>query len=94
MKLYYVYILTNHTKNVLYIGVTNDLKRRLREHEGNRGESKTFAGRYYAYKLVYYEIFNSIRDAIAREKELKKMTRAEKFELIKSKNPSLAFYRL
>ncbi|MFN8145560.1 MAG: GIY-YIG nuclease family protein [Bacteroidia bacterium] len=90
----YVYILTNPGKSVLYIGVTNNLVRRLREHEVNRGSPKTFAGRYYCNKLIYYETFDRPYDAIRREKEIKKLSRENKFKLIKSKNPKLQFYIL
>ena len=90
----YVYILTNHTKNVFYTGITNDLKRRLIEHLNERGKHRTFAGRYFCYKLVYYEEFDSTVDAIMREKQIKKMLRHEKIELIKTKNPKLHFYKI
>jgi putative endonuclease len=86
--LYYVYIVTNPDKNVLYIGVTNNLELRLAEHYFNKGTPKTFAGNYYCYNLVYYEEFQYIRDAIAREKELKRWRRAKKEALIKTKNPN------
>lgn len=90
----YVYILTNPGKNVLYTGVTNDLKRRLRELEANRGSSKTFAGKYHCNKLIYYESFDNPHDAIQREKEIKKLSRENKFRLIKKKNPNMQFYVL
>ena len=90
--MYYVYILTNHTKNVFYVGVTNNIKRRVSEHRKNRGIKKTFAGRYYCFKLVYYEIYSSILTAIKREKELKNLSRNKKLDLIKAKNPTLQFY--
>jgi len=84
---YYVYILTNPRKTVLYIGVTNSLVRRLREHYEQRGKKKTFTGRYYVHQLVYFEEFQWIQVAIAREKELKGWTRKKKEELIASLNP-------
>jgi putative endonuclease len=89
--LYYVYIVTNHEKTVLYVGMTNNLEVRLAEHYFNRGQSKTFAGRFYCYNLVHYEEFQYVYDAIAREKELKGWLRAKKEELIHSKNPSWTF---
>lgn len=52
---YFVYITSNPTKTVLYVGLTNDLKVRLQQHKENRGKSETFAGKYYCYKLLYYE---------------------------------------
>jgi len=90
----YVYILTNNSKNVFYVGMTNDLKRRVREHEKQRGLPETFAGRYYCYKLVYYEEFPTAEDAIKREKEIKSWSRARKIELIKKTNPNMVFYRV
>ena len=90
----YVYILTNHTRNVFYTGVTNNLKRRIQEHLNERGKLKTFAGRYFCYKLVHFEEFETAREAIAREKQIKKMLRHEKIELIKLKNPRMHFYRV
>ncbi len=83
---FFVYITTNPGKTVLYVGVTNDSERRLFEHFHNKGNSKTFAGRFYCYNLIYYERYSSINDAIEREKEIKLMTRAKKEELIKSLN--------
>jgi putative endonuclease len=68
---FYVYITTSPDKTVLYIGVTNDLNRRLYEHTENKGNPKTFAGKYYCYQLVYYEHFTHIEYAIEREKQLK-----------------------
>jgi putative endonuclease len=88
---YYVYITTNPGKTVLYIGVTNDLQTRIAKHQKNKGDKRTFAGRYYCYKLVYYEHFPDIKQAIQREKELKKFSRKKKEELIKQKNPNLNF---
>lgn len=83
---FYVYITTNPEKTVLYIGVTNDLARRLTEHQENKGNVSTFAGKYYCYNLVYYEHFSRIEHAIAREKEIKKWSRHKKTKLIESTN--------
>ena len=88
---YYVYITTNPGKTVFYTGVTNDLKRRLSEHYNERGNLRNFAGRYYCYKLIYYEYFPDIRQAIFREKEIKNMTRKKKEELINTSNPNWNF---
>lgn len=85
---YYVYIVTNQTKTVLYIGVTNDLPQRVLEHFLNDGKPDTFAGKYRCHLLIYYEEFKYITDAIAREKELKKWSRNKKHKLIESMNPS------
>ena len=89
---YFIYITTNPAKDVLYIGVTNDLYTRMTQHYENRGDSKTFAGRYYCYNLIYFERHDSATAAIDREKELKKWSRAKKLKLIHSENPSLKFY--
>jgi putative endonuclease len=88
---YFVYIVTNPSREVLYIGMTNDLNRRLLEHFENRGNAKTFAGRYFCYKLVYFERHHSAMAAIEREKEIKKWSRKKKDALIKAENPGLRF---
>ncbi|WP_299502332.1 GIY-YIG nuclease family protein [Mucilaginibacter sp.] len=82
---------TNPEKTVLYIGVTNDLSRRLFEHTENKGNPKTFAGKYYCYNLVYFEHFTHIVFAIEREKQLKKLRREKKDALIDSFNPNWRF---
>jgi len=68
---YYIYIVTNPGRTVLYTGVTNNLPHRLIEHWMNRGDHKTFAGKYYCYNLIYLEEFQYIYNAIAIEKEIK-----------------------
>ena len=83
MKNYYVYIMTNSSKT-LYIGVTNDLARRGYEHKNKLIEG--FTKKYNITKLVYYEIFNNIEDAIRREKQLKNWHRQWKINLIESVN--------
>jgi putative endonuclease len=88
---FYVYITTNPVKTVLYIGVTNNLTRRLQEHTENKGNKSSFAGKYYCHNLVYYEHFSDINYAIAREKELKTWSRAKKNALIASTNPDWIF---
>jgi putative endonuclease len=89
---YYVYILTNIHKQVLYTGVTNDLRRRLSEHTGSiEGNRKIFTAKYNCTYLIHWEHFRYINDAIAREKEIKGWTRAKKLTLIKTLNPSLNF---
>lgn len=88
---YFVYILTNPGKTVLYIGVTNDLERRLLEHYENRGKSATFAGRFYCYKLLHFERYWDPDAAINREKELKGWSRKKKESLIKLDNPLMNF---
>ena len=90
---YYVYITTNKNKTVLYTGITNNLQRRLWEHEQNAipFRSKTFAGRYNVYLLIYYEQFGQVKSAIAREKEIKGWRRSKKEDLIKTMNPDWRF---
>src|SRR5438045_704808 len=88
---YYVYITTNPGKTVLYTGMTNDLKRRISEHFNSRGNKDHFASKYHCHKLVYYEIYDTPREAIAREKEIKFLTRAKKLELIQTKNTQMNF---
>ena len=82
--MYYVYMLTNKNNNVLYTGVTNDLKRRLYEHKNKLVDG--FTQKYNVDKLVYFEITNDVNSAIAREKQIKGWTRAKKNALIESKN--------
>jgi putative endonuclease len=82
---YYVYIISNFNNKVLYIGVTNDLKRRIYEHKNK--SIKGFSSKYNINKLIYFEQFNDINEAIQREKQLKKWNRSWKDELIKKLNP-------
>lgn len=88
---YYVYILTNKAKKVLYIGVTNNLKERLYYHSKTASNSKHFTHRYNCKFLIYFEHFQSIEIAIAREKQLKKWSRMKKETLINSFNPTWDF---
>ena len=88
---YFVYITTNPNKTVLYTGVTNDLKRRLFEHQENKEKSNTFTGKYYCYKLIYFEHFSNIEQAIDREKQIKNWTRKKKENIINLKNPNWNF---
>lgn len=85
MKNYYVYILTNWNNKVMYIGVTNDLQRRLFEHQS--GLVDGFTKKYNVHRLVYFEHTNDVNAAIAREKQLKGWTRAKKNELVETLNP-------
>ncbi len=89
---YYVYIITNPDKTVLYTGVTNNLKRRLSEHYESRGERNHFAGKYYCHKLLSFERFDVIDDAIAREKQIKRWSRKKKEFLIETINPKWIFF--
>jgi len=82
---YYVYILTNVNNTVVYIGVTNDLVRRTSEHKSKLNNG--FTEKYNVNILIYYELFDFVDLAIAREKELKGWSRAKKNALVNSKNP-------
>jgi putative endonuclease len=84
---FYVYIITNHLKTVLYIGITDNLIRRIIEHKFGFGS--LFTSRYNLRHLVYFEEYRYVRTAIAREKELKGWRRDRKLELIKKDNPLL-----
>ncbi|MBA5793585.1 GIY-YIG nuclease family protein [Flavobacterium sp. xlx-214] len=86
---YYVYILTNKSKKVLYIGVTNDLKQRLYSHINN--QTNSFTSKYKCFYLIYFEHFQDISQAIAREKQLKGWRREKKIELIELFNPNWNF---
>ena len=82
---YYVYILTNQFNDVFYVGVTNNLERRIREHQS--GLIDGFTKKYRVHKLVYCESCHDVRDAIAREKQLKNWNREKKRFLIERMNP-------
>ncbi|GAB3332034.1 GIY-YIG nuclease family protein [Marivirga atlantica] len=83
----YVYIVSNVIRSVLYIGVTSNLSARSSEHK--HGEGSQFTKKYKCTDLIYYEVFESIEEAIAREKVLKKWNRKWKLELIRKMNPNL-----
>ena len=85
LKQYYVYILTNKSNKVLYIGVTNDLERRMYEHKNKMIDG--FTKKYKLTKLVYFEATTNINSAIEREKQLKNWHRDWKINLIKESNP-------
>ena len=85
-KNYYVYIMTNCKNTVLYIGVTNNLERRVYEHKNKLVEG--FSKRYNLNKLVYFECSQDIVIAIEREKQLKGWLRSKKISLIESVNPN------
>lgn len=84
--LFFVYILSDRNNGVLYIGVTDNLKRRVSEHKKHL--IKGFTAHYNVDKLVYFETYDYIGDTIYREKQLKKWNRAWKDELINSRNPN------
>jgi len=83
---YFVYILANSRNGTIYIGVTNDIERRIYEHKHKI--VKGFSSKYNLNKLVYCEYFNNINDAITREKNIKKWKRQWKIELIEKENPT------
>jgi putative endonuclease len=85
MREFHVYILASHKKGALYVGVTSDLARRLEQHR--RSTDASFTRRYAVHHLVHVEVFGDSRDAIAREKRLKKWPRAWKLQLIERDNP-------
>jgi len=87
-RTYHVYILTNRYRTVYYVGMTNDLERRLREHRSGRGSG--FTARYRVTDLIYTETYPTPRDAIRREKQLKGWRRAKKLDLVRAINPDLA----
>ena len=84
--MYYVYMLTNANNTVIYVGVTNDLPRRLSEHKS--GAVDSFTKRYRVHKLVYFEEYHNPNDAISREKQLKGWRRSKKNALVETTNPS------
>ncbi|WP_445957135.1 GIY-YIG nuclease family protein [Yeosuana sp.] len=85
---YFVYIITNEFRTTLYIGVTNNIQKRLSQHYFDSQNAKlSFAGKYNCNFLVYYEGFQFPKEAIAREKELKKWRREKKNNLISEFNP-------
>ncbi len=86
-RTYYVYILSNQHRTVLYVGVTNDLVRRMYEHQ--QGFVEGFTKQYHCHDLLYYEQFATAYDAITREKQLKRWSRAKKLERIRVMNAKL-----
>ena len=88
---YYIYILTNKSKTVLYTGVTNNLKERLWFHQNPEPFSKAFTAKYKCFFLIYYEHFFEIEDAIKREKEIKGWSRVKKQAIITEFNPEWSF---
>jgi len=84
---YYIYVLTNYTKQVFYIGFTNDIIRRIIEHKNNLGSD--FTRKYNLKYLIYFEECNDVYVGMEREKEIKKWRREKKINLIKTVNPNL-----
>ena len=85
MKDYFVYIMTNRSRT-LYVGVTNNLFRRVQEHK--EGHGSAFTSKYHIEQLVYFESDQDVYAAIAREKQIKGWLRAKKIALIDSQNPT------
>jgi predicted GIY-YIG superfamily endonuclease len=85
--MYYIYIMSNVYQTVFYIGMTNNLERRIAEHKS--WEIHWFTQKYNITKLIYFEEWQSRNDAIAREKQLKWWTREKKSSLIKQMNPTM-----
>jgi len=85
MKVFYVYILASKKRGTLYIGVTNDIARRVYEHR--TGAPDSFTHRYGVFRLVYFETYPTAVEAIRREKMLKRWNRQWKIELIEKDNP-------
>jgi putative endonuclease len=84
-RVYYVYILASETRE-LYIGLTNDLTRRLAEHRSHH-DPASYSSRHSTTRLVHFEMTSEVLSAIRREKRLKRLSRQRKLELIESKNP-------
>ena len=82
---FYVYIMACTTRRTIYIGMTNSLLARIQQHR--RQESSSFSAQYHTLHLVYYEVFHDVRDAIARETQIKKWRREKKDWLIGRMNP-------
>jgi len=85
MRDYFDYILTNMNHTVFYTGVTNNLYQRVKDHGVGKGGK--FTARYQIRKLVYYEVFEMVEDAIAREKQIKAGSRQKKIDLVNEMNP-------
>lgn len=85
-KNYYVYINTNKTHNVFYTGVTNNILNRNHQHK-NKDNKISFTAKYNVNKLIWYETFNNINDAIAREKQIKGGSKKKRIALINKLNP-------
>ena len=88
---FFVYILTNYDRKILYTGVINDLERRLTEHYLGIDQKVSFTGKYKCFYLVWFERHQYVKHAIEREKEIKGWARAKKNRLIEESNPNWEF---
>jgi putative endonuclease len=88
MRIFYVYVLTNLTRKVMYVGVTNNLENRVAEHRSGKGSA--FTRRYQVHTLVHAEEYPYVEDAISREKEIKGWRRSKKDALVETTNPTWA----
>ncbi len=94
MKRPRVYFVTNTLRSSIYIGVTSNLQQRLQQHYDDRGNPEHFASKHHCYNLLRYEDFPTMKEAILREKQLKKWSRKKKLSLIKIDNPRLEFLQV
>lgn len=85
MPEYYIYLMTNQQNTTLYTGITNNLYRRVDQHRSGKGSK--FTEKYHLTKLVYFEVFDYIHDALAREKQIKGGSRQRKIALVNEMNP-------
>ena len=90
--MYYVYVLTNKSNTTLYVGITNDIARRVQEHKSEVLDG--FTHKYHVDKLVYFEEFINVDQAIIREKQINSWRREKKDELIRRQNPEFKDYSL
>ena len=87
MKVYYAYIMSNFQRTVFYIGITNNIETRVRQHKNNEGS--LFTAKHKCHHLLFYEEFPEANQAIAREKQLKNWHRDWKINLIRKENPEM-----
>ncbi|MDT0649967.1 GIY-YIG nuclease family protein [Autumnicola edwardsiae] len=87
MKIYFDYIMTNQYRTTFYVGVSQDLKRRISQHAGGTGSK--FTSKYNLTDLIYFEEYNDVNQSILREKQLKNWKKDWKLDLIRGKNPEL-----
>lgn len=88
---FWTYIITNKARTTIYTGMTNNISSRVVQHMNGSGDKSKFTGRYNVGYLLYYEEFQWVNDAIRREKQIKKWSRAKKIKLIQTLNPNMDF---